>query len=92
MATAKSIAVRTDAAIRRIEEIIATLSEQAGTPPADLRPQGRTAELARAAQLEAIADALAAIAQAGRPAVPTTAEPAGLVDTEPYPPPKARRR
>jgi len=86
MATAKSIAIRTENALRRIEENITTLSAQAGTPPADLRPQGRTADAARAAQLEAIADALAAIAQAGRP-VPTT-EPAGEGEAQT----KARKR
>ncbi len=75
MATAKSIAIRNENALRRIEESIAILGAQAGTPPADLRPQARTADAARAAQLEAIADALAAIAQAGRP-VPATG-PAG---------------
>lgn len=83
MATKKSIAIRNEQALGRIEESAAALSQALSLDAPDLRPHRRDADIGRAAQLAAIADLLEdALANLPEPQAPVLADVIAAATTE----------
>lgn len=65
MATPASIAIRRQAAVTRLQTAAATLSKQLGVAAPDLQSVHKDADIARAMELETLADFLEAVVLSG---------------------------
>lgn len=75
MASAKSVAIRRNEALDRLQAAAATLGERLGVAVPDLRPVHRDPDIARAMEIEAVAGLLENVVSSlpAAPAAPATA-------------------